>query len=177
VGKKPGLDPELRADDASVDDLTADIPDSAMPTWESQAAQYPRSGPPGISYFRGEVSDSYHVDCLLYRTENGELVGILNHYPADFPPYESEGNMNIWVHPAHRRKGIGTDLFEQAFMRWEPQLHTSISESGLKWLKGMDRKIGGTDRDFRSLGWQAFHKSHLQETATDDQSRDGGNSP
>ena len=31
--------------------LSANVPDERMYSWESQAAQYPPSGPPGISYF------------------------------------------------------------------------------------------------------------------------------
>lgn len=86
--------------------------------WESQAQQYPRRGPEGISYFAGEIPEiNYTVDCLLYR-ERGILVGILNHYPADQLPWEKAGNVNVWVHPDYQRRGIGTALVAEAVTRW-----------------------------------------------------------
>jgi uncharacterized protein YndB with AHSA1/START domain/GNAT superfamily N-acetyltransferase len=98
--------------------LTANVSEDRMYSWGSQAAQYPPKGPPGISYFRGELGDGLHVDCLLYRDESGDLVGILNHYPTDIPPHERAGAQNIWVHPDRRRQGIGSALSAEAFMRW-----------------------------------------------------------
>jgi len=156
-------EPALTADDLRADDLRADVPDSAMPSWESQAAQYPRTGPPGISYFRAQVMPDYHVDCLLYRDENGELVGIFNHYPADFPPYEKEGNANIWVRPDRRRKGIANELYLEALTRWEPRPGTSITETGLEWLKGLERKYEGTERDYRRDGWASYHSRYTAQ--------------
>ncbi len=89
-----------------------------MYSWHSQAAQYPPTGPPGISYFRGELSNELFVDCLLYRDETGALVGILNHYPTAIPPHERAGANNIWVRPDRRRQGIGSALGSEASLRW-----------------------------------------------------------
>lgn len=95
-------------------------------SWESQVSQYPmryRPGP-GIAYFPGDVSqfagmeDMPPVDCLLYYDEQGWLRGILNHYPVDYPPHEQAGNVNVFVDPARRRRGIGTALVTEAFRRW-----------------------------------------------------------
>src|ERR1700722_12827312 len=88
----PAADPAPSGREAAPQSLNlpANVLESTMLSWESQAPQYPASGPPGISYFRGEVSDTLFVNCLLYRDENGELVGILNHYPTDMPPYQRE---------------------------------------------------------------------------------------
>jgi GNAT superfamily N-acetyltransferase len=88
-------------------------------SWQSQAEQYPDTGEVGISYFKGDVGRDKWVDCLLYRGEGGELMGILNYYPFDFPPYEVKGNVNIWVNPDFQRLGIGTKLVEEAMKRWE----------------------------------------------------------
>lgn len=89
------------------------IPDHLIP---GQFSQYPQSGPDGISYFRGEINDQWYVDCLLYR-KDGELVGVLNHYPMDMGP-ERKGNVLVLVHPEHRREGIGRALWEEAKKRW-----------------------------------------------------------
>jgi GNAT superfamily N-acetyltransferase len=91
-------------------------------TWESQAEQYPPTGQPGVSYFRGDMSDGFgpgaHIDCLLFRDASGVLVGILNHYPMDFPPYEQAGNVLVIVREDRQRRGIGTRLVREAMTRW-----------------------------------------------------------
>jgi GNAT superfamily N-acetyltransferase len=146
--------------------LAANVPDDRMYTWESQAAQYPAKGPPGISYFCGKLNDELFVDCLLYRDEAGELVGILNHYPMDFPPHEREGDENIWVHPGRRRQGIGSTLLLEARFRWgrrpsagEPKL----TESGLQFVKSLAEKYGGSEFDWRTVGWEAWYQRRAEE--------------
>ncbi len=130
-----------------------------MPSWESQAAQYPQTGPPGISYFRGQVTASYFVDCLLYRDEHGELIGIANHYPSDLPPYEREGNVNVWVHPQRRRQGIGTELALECVRRWQPHepQETRYTGAGLKWVTAMSKKYRDLELSWRTAGWQVWH--------------------
>lgn len=109
-------------------------------TWESQAAQYPPSGQPGVSYFRGDVSDDgygpgAYVDCLLFRDASGVLVGVLNHYPADFPPYESAGNVLVLVRDDRRRRGIGTALLREAMTRWPVDLYAQrYTETGADFV-------------------------------------------
>lgn len=98
--------------------LVVSVPERQILSFESQAAQYPASGPPGLSYYRGEISESEWVDCLLYRDDDGGLLGILNYYAMDFPPWEQAGNCNIWVRHDHRRQGIGTRLLREAHARW-----------------------------------------------------------
>jgi uncharacterized protein YndB with AHSA1/START domain/GNAT superfamily N-acetyltransferase len=126
--------------------LVANVSDERMYSWESQAAQYPPTGPPGFAYVRGNVSDEVYVDCLLYHDENGELVGILNRYPMDIPPHEREGDQNIWVRPDRRRQGIGSALTSEAFVRWGPGPNAGdagalkLTESGVQLLQGMEEK-------------------------------------
>jgi GNAT superfamily N-acetyltransferase len=92
-------------------------------SWESQVIPYPPSGPEGIGYFRGEVGDipgygtDLHVDCLLMRNRFGALIGILNHYPTDFP-LEEAGNVLVLVHPSYRRQNVGRELWAEAVKRW-----------------------------------------------------------
>ena len=149
---------------------TAEVKDDSVPSWGSQAAQYPRTGPPGISYFRGRVTDDYFVDCLLYRDENGELVGILNHYPEDFPPYERKGNQNIWVRPDRRRQGIGIQLGLESLRRWEPLTPEDLhyTRAGLEWVtavgtKGVGRRYIDTELDYREEGWEAWRDRVTKE--------------
>lgn len=98
------------------------LPTDAVLTWESQVMQYPVTGQDGIGYFEGVVDANYCVDCLLWRGGLGEVLGILNHYPADFPPWERAHNVNLWVRTDAQRNGIGTALVLEALRRW-PDIH------------------------------------------------------
>jgi|HubBroStandDraft_1064217.scaffolds.fasta_scaffold136979_2 GNAT superfamily N-acetyltransferase len=146
--------------------VTANVPDDRMYTWESQAAQYPPTGQPGISYFRGQLSDELFVDCLLCRDETGELVGILNHYPMDFPPHEREGDENIWVHPGRRRRGIGSALLLEARFRWgrRPDVgEPKLTEAGVQFVRSLEDKYGGSEFDWRTVGWEAWYQRRAEE--------------
>ncbi len=141
------------------------VPAERMYSWESQVAQYPRTGSPGISYFPGKVSDAMVVDCLLYRDDTGELVGILNHYPVEFPPYQRQGSWNIWVHPGRRRQGIGTALLLEKLIRWgsgeaeEPK----VTDSGLRFFKGLEGKYSGPEFDRSVEGWRGLQERLSKE--------------
>lgn len=87
--------------------------------WNNQFEQYPKTGPKGISYFKGEIDDKTWVDCLLYRNSKGKLIGVLNHYPFNFHPYEKKGNINVMVDPNHQREGIGQELLKSAMKKWK----------------------------------------------------------
>ncbi|MGV8972202.1 MAG: GNAT family N-acetyltransferase [Rhodoglobus sp.] len=96
----------------------------AMPDWyfADQAPQYPATGPDGVSYFKGVIDSKNHVDCLLFY-KDGALVGILNHFPQDFPAAgERKGNITVIVDPAHRRQRIGAELTAEAVKRWDVDL-------------------------------------------------------
>lgn len=86
--------------------------------WAKQVGQYPANGQEGLSYFKGEMGDKW-VDCLLYRNKAGKLIGVLNHYPFNFPPYEIKGNINVMVDPKEQKKGIGKKLMAEAIKRWK----------------------------------------------------------
>jgi uncharacterized protein YndB with AHSA1/START domain len=130
--------------------IPANVSDQQMYPWESQAAQYPPTGPPGVSYFRGDVNKELYVDCLLYRDETGALVGILNRYPTAFPPHEREGDQNVWVRPDRRRQGIGTALLTEASFRWPSAFvrgesvpnpdDLKLTKSGVQMLEGIMEK-------------------------------------
>lgn len=113
--------------------LPVHLPEGSLP-WESQVVQYRDAPPPeapGITYFAGDVSDVHPgkppVDCLLYWEWNPKrtrlrIVGIANHYPVDYPPWEEAGNVNVWVRKSHQRRGIATALYDEAVRRWNVSL-------------------------------------------------------
>jgi ribosomal protein S18 acetylase RimI-like enzyme len=87
--------------------------------WTSQAAQYAYRGEPGIHLERhavGKLGFMTEIDCLLYRDEQGLLVGILNHYCDNA---QKAGSCNLWVKPGCRRQGVGTALLAEAMRRWD----------------------------------------------------------
>jgi GNAT superfamily N-acetyltransferase len=141
------------------------VPTEQMYSWESQLAQYSRTGPPGISYFSGRVTDEIFVDCLLYRDEAGEIVGILNHYPTDLPPHERQGGRNIWVHPGRRRQGIGTALLLEALIRFGPvpEGDPKFTDAGLGFMKGLEGRFGDTELDWRVEGWEVWLERRKKE--------------
>ena len=101
-------------------------------SWESQVHQYQDAPPPPvetlpcITYYAGDVPDAEPVDCLLYwiasRSGRPMIVGILNHYGRDYPPWESAGNVNIFVRGPNQRQGIATRLWLEAVDRWQVRL-------------------------------------------------------
>lgn len=99
---------------------TLPIPSVEMAPWESQAGQYPATGTPGFDSFQVLHPDfpGGPIDCLLLRDATGALAGILNHFGYDMPPSERAGNVNLWVHPGWRRRGIGTAMLLHAMDRW-----------------------------------------------------------
>lgn len=90
-----------------------------MGSWENMAKEYPAFGPPGISYYRGMRPDGFQVNCLLYRGGDGQLIGILAHFPQTIPNLERAGRVNLWVSPEHRLEGIARQLvFEFVRRAW-----------------------------------------------------------
>lgn len=87
--------------------------------WGNQEWQYGDAQPtaPGILYFKGMVRDDW-VDCLLMYDENLELIGILNYYARDFPPWEVAGNVTMFTRPDRFRRGIASTLLDEARRRW-----------------------------------------------------------
>jgi GNAT superfamily N-acetyltransferase len=115
-----------------------------MLAWETQAPQYPPSGPPGVSYYPGRTPLGV-IDCLLWRNEAGEVVGILNHYNFQTPEGQAAGSMNIWVKPEWQRRGIATRLADEARRRWDIDLvHQSYTPEGaaatMRWAERQRRK-------------------------------------
>ena len=93
----------------------------AVLSWDRQAPQYHKAKPerPGIVYFQGfEEGSQEWVDCLLMYDENLELVGILNYYAIDFPPWEKAGNFTMFTRPDRFRRGIASALLDEARRRW-----------------------------------------------------------
>jgi hypothetical protein len=109
--------PELIRPDGPLEPTT-----QAMLDWDSQVGWYPERGTPGLSYFAGQTPLGV-IDCLLWRNEAGELVGILNHYPFRTPEGQEPGTYNFWVKPGWQRRGIATRLGKEAVQRWGMDLN------------------------------------------------------
>lgn len=126
-------------------------------SWESQAQQYAPTGPPGIHLEQHMVTLSGEevfnvpvdmlgpgisvIDCLLHRDDDGQLVGILNHYDGK-NPLEEKDAVNVWVRPDRQRNGIATALLTEAMRRWpgvmlEKQRYTP---EGVLFLRGFLHK-------------------------------------
>lgn len=117
--------------------MRATIPQALMLTWDSQVCQYPWKGEPGVSYFAGIEGDAV-IHCLLYREDRGFVVGILNYYDQDFPPFETKGNVNLFIHRKYKRHGIGTALWNEAVRRWDVTLETQrFSPEGLAFAQAL----------------------------------------
>lgn len=94
-------------------------------TFTNQARQYGDAvvEPGGITYYCGNLPAKpgepfKWVDCLLRWNLDGELVGILNHYPQDCPPWEVAGNVTLFVRDDWHRRGVGTELWDEAVRRY-----------------------------------------------------------
>lgn len=118
-------------------------------SWESQARQYAYRDAPGICLERHSTAELgarlgeplAFIDCLLYRDEDGLLVGILNHYPDSNSEIEHAGNANIWVKPDHQRQGIGTALLKEAMRRWDLDLEQqNYTTQGVLFINGLLEK-------------------------------------
>jgi GNAT superfamily N-acetyltransferase len=116
--------------------------------WTSQERQYPRVGPPGISYFAGPVPEWGEVHCLLWRDDEGLLRGILNYYDKDMPPWEKAGNVNVFVDPAWRRKGIATQLCMEATSRFPIRLEGQrFTKEGAELARALARVMKQRERE------------------------------
>jgi GNAT superfamily N-acetyltransferase len=118
------------------------VPSQAHFDWESQACQYPPTGEPGISLISPTLvigGSTTVVDCLLYRDEDGSLVGIFNHYNAG-NPLQAEGSANLWVRPDRQRQGIATALLRRADELWDLFDQASYTPEGNAWIEGLVRQ-------------------------------------
>jgi RimJ/RimL family protein N-acetyltransferase len=94
--------------------------DEKIYSWEYQKKPFPLTGIPGINYFKGVLGadDDRWVNCLLRYNDNGELIGILNHYPFDFSEDDKKGDFTVLVKPDMRGKGIAKELIEEGMKQF-----------------------------------------------------------
>jgi GNAT superfamily N-acetyltransferase len=108
--------------------------------WETQVAKYPPTGPPGLSYFPG-VTPLGTIDCLLWRNEAGEVVGIFNHYPFRTPEGQEPGSINVWVKPGWQRRGIANRLGDEAVRRWAIDIgRQTYTQAGINFVASWTRR-------------------------------------
>lgn len=129
-----------------------------MLSWESQVVQYPKREGTFIEHFLGKTSLG-DVDCLLFYRD-GELLGILNHYGFDAPNspiaalltgseyMERKGNINIFIHPDHKKEGIATALLRLAEQKFGPINFAQQSYTAEGW-EFIQRYIEKRDSEFR----------------------------
>lgn len=123
--------------------------------WENQSVQYTAVKPdgPGITYFRGAVSETIWVDCLLKFDTELQLVGILNHFPVDAPPWEVAGNITMFVRPDRYRRGIATELMDEARRRWNVNLNQQeFTRDGAAFVNRYVARHDLTDGNSRVAG-------------------------
>lgn len=96
----------------------------AMRSWADVARDYPRrSTKPGVVEFTPGTDLEIHS--LLWYDDHGKLRGIFNYYPKGTPA-ELPGEFNITVQPEWRRRGIATELLDEAFKRWPINLDRQV---------------------------------------------------
>ena len=113
--------------------------------FKGQASQFDKKGPPGFSYFRGEsggsLKEGQWVDCLLWRDEKGILKGIVYHYPQNMA-LEKKGNVNIFISPDSKRKGIASTLLAEAIKRYNVDLRQQrYSAEGAAFVNNFVRRL------------------------------------
>ena len=106
----------------------------------------------GIRHFK-RLLFGHSVEYLLFYDE-GKLRGIAQYFPEDvlfadleyvrpgqeYKLAEKAGNLNIAVHPAHRRKGFGTRLLRKAQEQWSVNLNDqSYTQEGEALVKAMQQ--------------------------------------
>ena len=125
--------------------LTVTVPSTAPAPWAQIAAQLPRLGRSGMTYRLVDPGRQYgggKIHMLTYRGADGELLGVLYYYPTDFVDHgriiQRGGTVNMWVHPAHQRRGIGAALGLEADRRWHVDLSAQrLTPGGL----GVARRV------------------------------------
>lgn len=122
------------------------IPSFPDAMWETQVVQYEgfehTKGYDGVSYTQVKLSEGY-VDTLLY-CRNSEIIGILNYFPVDIPPYEKKGNVFLVVSPEHKRQGIGTALVLEGLRRgFEIRIDQEFTKEGFSLVTKILSYSGG----------------------------------
>ena len=113
--------------------------------FKGQASQFEKKGAPGFSYFKaesgGSLKDGQWVDCLLWRDEKGILKGIVYHYPQNMA-LEKKGNVNIFISPDSKRKGIASTLLTEAIKRYDVDLRQQkYSAEGAAFVNNFVRNL------------------------------------
>lgn len=130
------------------------VDESSVFDWETQAAQYPATGPAGAEILRLSFADGVWINCVLHRGDDGRLLGILNHYPVDIPPHERKSTLNVWVHPDHRGQGIATKMVLAALEQgWSIDLQqVAVTGPGLALTQSVARRVRRDVPDDGSAG-------------------------
>lgn len=118
------------------------IPEISPKYWQVIATKFAQKGMPGITYLKAEYSPEQWIETFVYRDECGNLLGIIDYFPVDTIPHEKKGNVNIFVHPEHRGKGVGLALLKKGDERWDIDFDKQqYTYSGLKLVKSYQRAI------------------------------------
>lgn len=112
--------------------------------WDSQAIQYAATGKPGVhleTHTIGNGDSETEVDCLLYRDDDGQLIGILNHYNEN-NKLQKPDTGNLWVKPNCQHSGVATELLRAAANQWPDKVtewfeNQTFTTAGIAWIQSL----------------------------------------
>lgn len=100
--------------------------------WAMIRARWPDSGTPGVTEAKNPAGD----DVLLYRDQQGRLLGALSH--------SRQGRLNVIVDPTRRGEGIGRALVRAAGRRWPIDLSVQqMTPAGYRLVEHIDPRGRG----------------------------------
>lgn len=85
--------------------------------WDRTTKKLEELGTSGLE----TISTKKSTHTITYRDEEGVLLGVLWFYPKGNLPAKNPGEVEVVVHPDHRRHGIGMLLIKEAIRLWDIQ--------------------------------------------------------
>jgi len=116
------------------DNLYTDFP-NFQEKWNKLVKYYPKQGESGFTFSFHHLFGVRYAEYIIYRNEEGEMVGIITYYLHDYFHLERAGNLNISVDPKYWRNGIGLKLLKEAIRKWNIDFNKqTYTRSGIRLL-------------------------------------------